>query len=132
MRTVHIKGNGCVSCHRAPMGVAELFEASDIQVNSFMPPHDPGSMANDYAALHACYKNGPEQTPGCDWVVPPGGGCEGGVVSTEYEGKSLLPGIIRSIVSSQTRANKACRDGDAVSKDDVAWVCEDGAWQAGE
>ena len=50
MRTVHIEGNGCVSCHRAPMGVAELVEGRDIQVNSFMPPHDPGSMANDYAA----------------------------------------------------------------------------------
>ena len=37
----------------------------------------------DYAELIDCAKNGPENTPGCDWVVPPGGACDGGVVGPD-------------------------------------------------
>ena len=46
-----------------------------------MPPHKPGSLKADYAALLACHDDGPANTPGCDWALPPGGGCPGGIVS---------------------------------------------------
>ena len=69
-RTVHIEGNGCVLCHRAPDPERFLGIAGH-DVNTFMPPHAPGSMTADYAAIRACYDNGPEATPGCSWVEPP-------------------------------------------------------------
>jgi hypothetical protein len=81
LRTVYIEGNGCLGCHRAPMRTARLLEAGNVHVNDFMPPRDPGSLAEDYAALLACHDNGPEQTPGCDWVEPPGGGCDSAIIS---------------------------------------------------
>jgi hypothetical protein len=85
LRTVHIEKNGCVSCHRVPVDIARIFAFSGNQVNKFMPPHEPGSLAEDYAALLSCRKQGPAKTPGCEWVIPPGGGCEGGVVSETTE-----------------------------------------------
>ena len=81
LRTVHIEGNACLDCHRAPTRTARLLEGGKTRVNDFMPPRKPGSMAADYAALLACHDDGPGKTPGCEWVVPPGGGCEGVVVS---------------------------------------------------
>jgi len=69
-RTIHIEGNGCVMCHRAPDPERFLGIAGH-DVNSFMPPNAPGTMTDDYAAIRACYDNGPEATPGCDWVEPP-------------------------------------------------------------
>ena len=52
--------------------------------NEHMPPHDPGSLAADYEELVACWTNGPENTPGCDWVIPAAGDCDGGVVGDDY------------------------------------------------
>ena len=49
---------------------------------------EPGSLAKDYQARLSCWTNGPEGTPGCDWIVPPGGACEGGVVGDEYPYKT--------------------------------------------
>ena len=64
-RTVHIEGSGCTTCHRAPDPDRFLgFVGHD--VNDFMPPGAPGSMADDYAAIRACYDDGPDATPGCD------------------------------------------------------------------
>lgn len=71
LRTVHIEGNACLSCHRAPTEIARLFELGDNHVDSFMPPHQPGSMQDDYAALARCAAQGPTATPGCEWVSPP-------------------------------------------------------------
>ena len=53
-RTVHIEGNGCATCHRAPDPERFLGIAGH-DVNSFMPPNAPGSMTADYAAIRACY-----------------------------------------------------------------------------
>ena len=69
-RTVHIEGNGCTRCHRAP-DPERFLGFSGLDVNSFMPPNAPGTMAADYAAIRACYDNSPEATPGCSWVGPP-------------------------------------------------------------
>lgn len=94
MRTPHIEGNGCVSCHRAAMGVSSLFELSDISVNDFMPPHAPGSMAEDYAELLACFEQGASNTPGCDWILPPAHGNPGRIEASDYEGDSSLRPIL--------------------------------------
>ena len=88
MRTIHIEGNRCLGCHSAPMEIAQIFEAAQLEVNSFMPPHSPGSMAEDYRELVECWENGPENTPGCDWIVPPARGREGGIVGDDYAHKS--------------------------------------------
>ena len=78
MRTIHVEGNRCLGCHSAPMEISQIFEAAQLEVNSFMPPHAPGSMADDYQELVDCWLAGPENTPGCDWVVPSARGREGG------------------------------------------------------
>ena len=100
LRTVHIEGNACLDCHRAPTRTARLLEAGKVHVNDFMPPRKPGSMAADYAALLACHDDGPENTPGCDWIVPPGGGCEGGMVSGvagDGEGGRVPTGRVKEV-----------------------------------
>ena len=84
MRTIHIEGNGCLGCHRVGMETLGEFTGDFWDPNEHMPPHDPGSMAADYEELTACWKDGPENTPGCDWVVPPAGECTGGVVGPDY------------------------------------------------
>jgi hypothetical protein len=94
MRTPHIEGNACLDCHRAPTRTARLLEAGQVHVNEFMPPRRPGSLKADYAALLACHDDGPENTPGCDWVVPPGGGCPGGVVAGAGEGGRVPTGRV--------------------------------------
>ena len=91
LRTVHIEGNACLDCHRAPMRTARLLAAGNVHVNEFMPPRRPGSMAADYAALMACHENGPANTPGCNWILPPGGGCAGGVVAGGHGEGSRIP-----------------------------------------
>ena len=80
LRTPYIEGNACLDCHRAPTRTARLFEAGQVHVNGFMPPRRPGSLKDDYAALLACHDQGPANTPGCDWLIPPGGGCESRIV----------------------------------------------------
>jgi len=88
MRTIHIEGNRCLGCHSAPMEISQIFEAAQLEVNGFMPPHAPGSMADDYQELVDCWLAGPENTPGCDWVVPSAQGREGGIVGDDYPHKS--------------------------------------------
>lgn len=113
MRTVHIEDNDCVSCHRASMRTAALFEESGIYANDFMPPMDPGSMTSDYAALVDCHNNGPESTPGCNWIIPPGGGCDGGVVGTDYP-YNIYDGVIydggSESVCDELLTEEACLD----------------------
>ena len=50
-----------------------------------MPPDSPGTYDNDYNQLIDCYNNGPENTPGCHWVIPPGGDCNSEIVGLENE-----------------------------------------------
>ena len=84
-RSIHIEGNQCLSCHRSNMILAyENFEAlGHVMINDFMPPYQPGSLSNDYEELIQCWISGPENTDGCDWIIPPGGDCEGQVLSNQ-------------------------------------------------
>jgi hypothetical protein len=84
MRTIHIEGNECLQCHRIGMKTAELFMNNHWHPNEHMPPHDPGSLSEDLQELLDCWKNTPENTPGCDWIVPPAGDALGRVVGDEY------------------------------------------------
>ena len=68
-RTVHIDGNGCVSCHRAP-DPERIFFLSGEDINDFMPPDAPGSMAEDYNAIRRCYDD-PTGDPRCELGLPP-------------------------------------------------------------
>lgn len=84
MRTVNIEGNQCLSCHRISMELIESFALNGWEINEHMPPEDPSSLTEDYQELLDCWTNGPENTPGCDWIIPPAGDCEGGVVHDDY------------------------------------------------
>ena len=84
MRTLHIEGNACLSCHRVGMETELLFRENGWDVNTHMPPSAPGSMANDWQALRDCWERGPENTPGCEWRVAPAGGCDERVAGPGY------------------------------------------------
>ena len=73
LRTLHIDGNGCVSCHRFSDPRSFSFGGGPTyEVNEHMPPSDPGSMAADFQALLDCADAGPEDTPDCEWRQIPG------------------------------------------------------------
>ena len=50
-----------------------------------MPPYDPGSLSDDYNELIDCYINSPENTEGCNWMIPPGGNCESEIIGLEND-----------------------------------------------
>ena len=84
MRTIHIEGNECLGCHRIGMKTVEEFMGDHWHPDRHMPPHEPGSLTGDFEELLACWTNGPENTPGCDWVIPPAGDCPSQVVGDDY------------------------------------------------
>lgn len=88
MRTIHIEGNACLDCHRIGMKTVEEFVGDYWHPDDHMPPRDPGSLADDFAELQACWLAGPENTPGCEWVIPPAQDCAGQVVDDNYPYKS--------------------------------------------
>ena len=90
LRTIHIEGNGCLNCHRIGMKTVELYMDNHWHPNDHMPPHKPGSLANDFAELVECWENTPEKTPGCDWIVPPAGKTAGRIVGDDYPHKALF------------------------------------------
>ena len=80
MRTIHIEGNECLGCHRIGMKTVEEFMGDHWHPAHHMPPRDPGSLTEHFEELLACWRNGPENTPGCDWIIPPAGDCPSQVV----------------------------------------------------
>jgi len=88
MRTIHIEGNGCLDCHRIGMKTLEEFMSDGWHPNQHMPPDDPGSLSKDFQALLDAWNRGPENTPGCDWIIPPAGSCESQVVGDDYPHKA--------------------------------------------
>ena len=84
MRTIHIEDNGCLECHRIGMKTLEEFIGDHWHPDDHMPPRDPGSLAADFEALKNCWIDGPEKTPGCDWIIPPAGDCASQVVDETY------------------------------------------------
>lgn len=76
LRTPHIEGNTCTTCHRVGMGTVDIFNLTGVlDINTLMPPSDPGSGIDDYNALRDCWENGSTNNPNCDWKNPPGVYC---------------------------------------------------------
>jgi len=84
MRNLFIAGNACLDCHRVGMETVRLLNDGLGYPNNMMPPSAPGTMSDDYSALVDCWYNSPEDTPGCEWIVPPATGCDAQVVGAEY------------------------------------------------
>ena len=84
MRTIHIEGNECLGCHRIGMKTLEEFIGDHWHPDDHMPPRDPGSLRADFAELRECWINGPENTPGCEWIIPPADNCPSQVVDATY------------------------------------------------
>ena len=85
--SIHIEGNDCLSCHRSSIELATTVfdDLGNVLVNEFMPPASPGIFEDDYNELIDCYNNGPENTPGCNWMVPPGGNCNSEIIGQEND-----------------------------------------------
>ena len=83
--SIHIENNNCLNCHRSSMELATTVfdDLGNVLVNEFMPPTSPGFFEDDYNELIDCYNNGPENTPGCNWIIPPGGDCNLEIVGQE-------------------------------------------------
>ena len=90
MRTIHIEGNGCLKCHRIGMKTLEEFMGDGWHPNDHMPPGDPGSLSDDFQELLDCWKDGPENTPGCNWVIPPAGSFESDYAGDDYPYKGYF------------------------------------------
>jgi hypothetical protein len=90
MRTIHIEGNACFECHRVGMTTMSLFMRNDWDPNQHMPPHNPGSLKDDFEELLAAWKNGPENTPGSEWIIPPAGSAPGRIVGGDYPHKAAF------------------------------------------
>lgn len=84
MRTIHIEGNQCLSCHRVGLATTRLFESNGYDVNTHMPPHDPGSLSQDYIELLQAWMNGVENTPNAEWRIPPACGEPAKTVGSDY------------------------------------------------
>lgn len=113
MRTIHVEGNRCLGCHRIGMSTATLFMSNGWHPNDHMPPRNPGRYADDFDELFACWEAGPDETPGCDWVIPPAGYERGRVVGDDYPFKSAFnePGQRAHSLTGQARAPKVESDG---------------------
>lgn len=139
MRTIHIEGNACLDCHRVGMEIDQRFAANGFDVNTYMPPGAPGTLDQDYAELLECWRNGPENTPGCEWVIPPAGGCAGGVVDGRYpypspafnrgggddgEGDEDVPACPEGFDPTAD-----CVEDDFCGADGSIYYCKDGRWE---
>lgn len=142
MRTIDIEGNACLGCHRMGMAtIDEAFAAGGYDVNDHMPPDDPGSLADDYAALVDAWTVGPENHPDARWVIPPACGTGDGnqVVGDRYpfrqgfndtgSGSDGRQGESRECPPEFDPA-EPCTDGDKCLEGDTWYSCEGGAWLA--
>ena len=59
-----------------------------------MPPYSPGSYEYDYNQLIDCYNDGPENTSDCNWIIPPGGGCDIEIVGQDIDFQMLVIGHV--------------------------------------
>ena len=84
MRTIDIEGHACFECHRVGMNTMLMFMENGWDPNDHMPPHDPGSLSEDLESLLAAWRQGPEDVPGAQWIVPPARGLDRQVVGADY------------------------------------------------
>jgi hypothetical protein len=90
MRTIHIKDNKCLTCHRVGMSTMAMFMENGWKPNSHMPPQNPGSMAKDLDQLLEAWNKGPASVPGASWIIPPAQGKPSQTVGEDYPNKALF------------------------------------------
>ena len=73
-----------MACHRVGLSTVRLFEDNGYDVNTHMPPTNPGSLSDDYLELLEAWINGPENTPGAEWKIPPTCNDPGKIVGDDY------------------------------------------------
>ena len=112
MRTIHIEGNKCLKCHRIGMKTVEEFIGDRWNPNDHMPPQNPGSLSEHFQELVDCWEAGPDETPGCDWIIPPAGDTLGQVVGDEYPYKAAYNSPNTAIYDSSVFGNKDDEDDD--------------------
>ena len=88
MRTIHIEGNSCFECHRVGMSTLTMFTENGWKLNEHMPPHDPGSLKEDFRELMEAWKKGPEQVENAEWLIPPARAQQAKVVGDDYPNKA--------------------------------------------
>ena len=112
MRTIHIKDNACFECHRVGMATIDLFSGSGWDPNGHMPPHDPGSLAEDYRELSVAWQRGAEAVDGAEWIIPPARGKDRQVVGDDYPYKAAFNRAAKDEkqASSKTVASKASHE----------------------
>jgi hypothetical protein len=88
MRTVHIDGNKCLTCHRVGLSTISMFMANRWEPNKHMPPKNPGSMAADLEQLLLVGENGIGAVKGAKWIVPPAKGEAAPQVGDDYPYKA--------------------------------------------
>ena len=115
MRTIHIEGNGCFECHRVGVGTMKLFMRYGWDPNEYMPPHDPGSLADDLQELLDAWRKGPDNTPGAEWIVPPARGEDRRVVGDDYPYKAVFnePGNEALAFSKEKAAKDGAKSADS-------------------
>jgi len=110
MRTIYIQGHACFDCHRVGMKTVELFTAAGWDPNEHMPPHDPGSLADELVELLDAWKKGPENLEGAEWIIPPAHGKDRQVVGDDYPYKAgfnkpgaspILAGLLDSFLGGK-------------------------------
>jgi len=113
MRTMHIEGNACFSCHRVGMGTLEVFNNGGYDVNQHMPPYNPGSLSDSYAELVYTWLNGADNSPNAVWIVPPA--CEepAQIVGNDYPYKADFNST--GAKSDDDGKNSGCEDLDSLS-----------------
>jgi hypothetical protein len=87
MRTIHIKENGCLSCHRVGMTTINMFASTGWDPNKHMPPQNPGSMTSDYKRLQDAWTKGPDGVTSF-WLIPPMKGQPAQIVGDDYPHKA--------------------------------------------
>ena len=132
LRTPHIEGNNCTTCHRVGMGTIDIFDSLNVlDVNDTMPPYNPGSEADALEALRRCWMQGVENTPDCEWKNPPGLYCgqpDGKAGNADDDGAGDFQG---SPCGDEFDPTEPCT-GDPISTACMVgeewWWCEDGMW----
>ena len=95
------------------------FEVGGWDPNDHMPPYDPGSLRDHFDELMDCWENGPENTPGCDWIIPRAGDTPGRIVGDEYPFKESFnkPVKFRRMQEAAKEADKEDKKKDEEKKE---------------
>jgi hypothetical protein len=108
MRTIHIEGNACFGCHRVGMSTMTMFMENGWKPNEHMPPHDPGSLAEDLKELLEAWRRGPENVKNAEWIIPPARDSARRIVSKDYPYQAYFnrPSVAKSKSAKSTMSKE--------------------------